>query len=378
MPVMNFLNTCIFDHGAIGKLEGTLNGYGVSKPLIVTDPGIKAVGLLDTILSALGSVRAAHVFTDTVANPTEDQAIEVAGIYNSSGADSVIALGGGSSMDLAKAMLLIASHGGELSDYAAITGGGKKIKKMAPLIAIPTTAGTGSEVSVGAITTMNNGRKETFASPFLIPSTAICDPDLTLGLPAGLTAATGMDAVTHCIEAVLAPALNPPAEGVGYDGLNRAIKSGALKRAVADRGDKDARWNMMMASYEGALAFTKGLGGVHAMSHAAGRLKEKKLHHGTLNAIFLPHFLRFHDGAAPEKYARLKFSMGLKDSDNLGDAIDQLNADIGIPTTLSAIGVEASDGPGIVEFALADLAHYGNPREVTQADYEKIFELALD
>ena len=377
MPVMNFLNNCIFDHGAIGQLEKTLTKYGASRPMIVTDPGIKAVGLLDTVLGALGAIQPAAVFAETVANPTEDQAIETAEIYKSSGADSVIALGGGSSMDLAKSLLLLATLGGQLSDYAAITGGSRKISKLPPMIAIPTTAGTGSEVSVGAITTLNNGRKETFASPFLIPDTAICDPDLTLGLPAGLTAATGMDAVTHCIEAVLTPAVNPPAEGVGYDGLNRAIKSGALRRVVADGSDKDARWNMMMASYEGALAFTKGLGGVHALSHAAGRLKEKKLHHGTLNAIFLPHILRLHDGAAPEKYARLKFAMGLKDNDNLGDAIEQLNADIGIPSSLSAIGVEASDGPGIVEYALADLAHHGNPRPVSQEDYEKIFELAL-
>ena len=377
MPVMRFLNTCIFDHGAIEQLAGALQGHGVTKPFIVTDAGIKAAGLLDTVLAALGDISPAHVFTETVTNPTEDQAIETAALYNSTGADGVIALDGGSSMDLAKAMSMLACHGGQLSDLAAISGGGKNIRKMAPMIAIPTTAGTGSEVSVGCITTMNNGRKETFASPFLIPDTAICDPDLTLGLPAGLTAATGMDAVTHCIEAVLTPMVNPPAEGVGLDGLTRAIKNNALKRAVADGADKDARWNMMMASYEGALAFTKGLGGVHALSHAAGRLKEKKLHHGTLNAIFLPHLLRHIDGAAPEKFENLRFAMGLKTGADLGDAIADLNTSIGVPATLKAIGVEASDGPGIVEYALADLAHFGNARPFEQSDYETLFELSL-
>ncbi|MCR9269199.1 MAG: iron-containing alcohol dehydrogenase [Henriciella sp.] len=376
MPVMNFLTTCIFDHGAVAKLGPTLTGFGVSRPMVITDPGIKAVGLLDTILDHLGMEPAA-VFTDTVANPTEDQAIAVAEQYNAAKADGLVALGGGSAMDLTKAVGLLASQGGPLEKYAAITGGAKHIGKLPPLIAIPTTAGTGSEVSVGMITTMNNGRKETFASPHLIPATAICDPDLTLGLPPLLTAATGMDAVTHCMEAVLTPAINPPAEGVGYDGLNRAIKSGALKRAVADGGDKDARWNMMMASYEGALAFTKGLGSVHALSHAAGRLKEKKLHHGTLNAIFLPHLLRFNEGAAPEKYERLKFAMGLSQNADLGDEIAKLNEAIGIPSTLGAIGVEASDGPGIVEFALNDLAHRGNARPAEQGDYERIFEQAL-
>ena len=376
MPVMNFLTTCIFDHGAVGQLGRTLTGFGVSRPMVITDPGIKAVGLLDTILENLGMAPAA-VFADTVANPTEDQAIAVAQQYNDANADGLVALGGGSAMDLTKAVGLLASQGGPLEKYAAISGGAKHIGKLPPLIAIPTTAGTGSEVSVGMITTMNNGRKETFASPHLIPSTAICDPDLTLGLPPFLTAATGMDAVTHCIEAVLTPAINPPAEGVGYDGLNRAIKSGALKRAVADGADKDARWNMMMASYEGALAFTKGLGSVHALSHAAGRLKEKKLHHGTLNAIFLPHLLRFNDGAAPEKYERWRFAMGLGANADLADAIARLNDDLGIPSTLSAIGVEASDGPGIVEFALNDLAHRGNARPAEQGDYERIFEQAL-
>ncbi len=376
MPVINLLTTCIFDHGAIAQLGKTLTGFGVSRPMIITDPGIKAVGLLDTILENLGMEPGA-VFADTVANPTEDQAISVAEQYNAANADGLVALGGGSAMDLTKAVGLLASQGGPLEKYAAITGGAKHIGKLPPLIAVPTTAGTGSEVSVGMITTMNNGRKETFASPHLIPSTAICDPDLTLGLPPLLTAATGMDAVTHCIEAVLTPAVNPPAEGIGYDGLNRAIKTGALKRAVADGSDKDARWNMMMASYEGALAFTKGLGSVHALSHAAGRLKEKKLHHGTLNAIFLPHLLRFNDGAAPEKYARLRFAMGLSDTADLGDAIAKLNEDLGIPSTLSAIGVASSDGPGIVEYALNDLAHRGNARPAEQGDYERIFEQAL-
>ncbi|MEM7638317.1 MAG: iron-containing alcohol dehydrogenase [Pseudomonadota bacterium] len=376
MPVMNFLTTCIFDHGAVGQLGKTLTGFGVSRPMVITDPGIKAVGLLDTILENLGMEPAA-VFADTVANPTEDQAIAVAEQYNAAKADGLVALGGGSAMDLTKAVGLLASQGGPLEKYAAITGGAKHIGKLPPLIAIPTTAGTGSEVSVGMITTMNNGRKETFASPHLIPAAAICDPDLTLGLPPLLTAATGMDAVTHCMEAVLTPAINPPAEGVGYDGLNRAIKTGALKRAVADGSDKDARWNMMMASYEGALAFTKGLGSVHALSHAAGRLKEKKLHHGTLNAIFLPHLLRFNEGAAPEKYERLRFAMGLAANADLGDAIARLNEDLGIPSTLSAIGVEASDGPGIVEYALNDLAHRGNARPADQGDYERIFEQAM-
>ncbi len=376
MPVMNYLTQCIFDAGALKQLAGAAKARGITRPFIVTDPGIRAAGILARVENALG-VAPAGVFADTVANPTETQTKQAAEIYKASGADGIIALGGGSSMDHAKAIGLVASHAEPLETYAAIIGGAKKIGRLPPLIAIPTTAGTGSEVSVGMILIMENGRKETFASPNLIPLVAICDPDLTLGLPPGLTAATGMDALTHCIEAVLTPAINPPAEGIGYDGVNRAFGEGWLKRAVRDGADPEARWHMMMASYEGALAFVKGLGGVHALSHAAGRLGEKKLHHGTLNAVFLPHILRFHEGAADTKYARLRQAMGLKAKADLGDAIQELNDAIGIPGTLRAMGLDASDGPGIVDYALKDLAHLGNPRPMSADDYAGIYEIAL-
>jgi len=376
MPVMNYLNQCIFDHGAIGQLGKTLKAQGVTRPFVVTDQGIKAAGLLDTVLGSFDT-DPAHVFDETVPNPTETQATQAAALYKDSGADGIVALGGGSSMDNAKMIALLASHDGPCEKYAGMVGGARLIGKIPPLVAIPTTSGTGSEVSVGAILIMENGRKETFVSPNLIPAVAICDPDLTLGLPAHLTAATGMDAVTHCIEAVLTPAINPPAEGVGYEGASRALRDGWLKRAVSDGSDPEARWNMMMASYEGALAFVKGLGSVHALSHAAGRLHEKRLHHGTLNAVFLPHLLRENEGAADAKYERLRYALGLQPDANLGDAIAKLNSEIGIPENLSAMGLEASDGDGIVEYALADLAHRGNAKELTQADYERIYTTAL-
>lgn len=376
MPVITYLTTCIFDSGALKQLAGTARNLGITRPFIVTDAGIKAAGILAKVEDALG-IAPAGVFAETVPNPTEKQAKEALARYRECGADGLIAVGGGSSMDHAKAIGLMASHDEPLETYAAITGGAKKIGKIPPLIAIPTTAGTGSEVSVGTVITLENGRKETIVSPNLIPATAICDPDLTLGLPAGLTAATGMDAVTHCIEAVLAPMVNPPAEGIGYEGVYRAVGNGWLKKAVKDGSDADARWHMMMASYEGALAFVKGLGGVHALSHAAGRLHEKKLHHGTLNAIFLPHILRFHEGAAEEKYARLRQAMGLKPGADLADAIDELNAEIGITSSLSDLGLTADDGPGVVEFALKDLAHFGNPKPMSADDYAKVFEAAL-
>ncbi|HRJ00860.1 MAG TPA: iron-containing alcohol dehydrogenase [Hyphomonas sp.] len=376
MPVINFLTQCVFDAGALKQLGALAKGKGITRPFIVTDAGIKASGILAKVEDALG-VPPAGVFAETTPNPTETQTKQAVKLYKESGADGIIAVGGGSSMDHAKAIGLLASHSEPLETYAAIIGGAKKIGKIPPLIAIPTTAGTGSEVSVGMVIIMENGRKETFASPNLIPVVALCDPDLTLGLPAHLTAATGMDALTHCIEAVLTPTINPPAEGIGFDGAHRAFGMGMLKRAVKDGSDAEARWHMMMASYEGALAFVKGLGGVHALSHAAGRLHEKKLHHGTLNAVFLPHILRFHHGAADAKYVRLRDVMGLKPGADLADAIQDLNNAIGIPKNLREMGLAVLDGPGIVEYALKDLAHFGNPKPMSADDYARVYETAL-
>lgn len=375
MPVINFVTPCIFDHGAIAKLGKTLAGLKITRPFVVTDPGIKQVGLLDKVIAQIPGEY--EVFAETEPNPTERQVMDVTAQYKDSGCDGIVALGGGSSMDLAKAVGLMASHEGPLEQYGATVGGGKLIKTIPPLIAIPTTAGTGSEVSVGAVVIQENGLKQTFASPKLVPATAICDPELTLGLPAGLTAATGMDAVTHCIEAILSPQVNPPAEGIGLEGLGRAVGDGWLIKAVKDGSDKDARWNMMMASLEGALAFVKGLGAVHALSHASGRMHELKLHHGTLNAIFLPHVLRVNEGAAPNKYHRLRQMMNLKEGADLGDAIQELNETIGIPTKLSDIGMSMEHGDSVVEYAIKDLAHYGNPRPLEREEYEKLFEAAL-
>lgn len=375
MPVMNFLTTCIFDHGAIGQLAKTLKGQGVTKAFVVTDPGIKSIGLLDKVLEQIDIP--CDVFAETEPNPTETQAKQASEVFKASGCDGIIALGGGSSMDIAKAIGLIATHEPPFEQYGALVGGARKIKAIPPLIAIPTTAGTGSEVSIGAVIILENGRKETIVSNHLIPKVAICDPSLTLGLPPMLTAATGMDAVTHCIEAILVPAPNPPAEGIGYDGVARAIGDGWLKKAVQDGSDPDARWHMMMASYEGALAFVKGLGGVHALSHAAGRLHDLKLHHGTLNAIWLPHLLRHNVGSADEKYARLRKMMNLPESADLGDAIAKLIQDIGIPEKLSDIGLTAAHGETVVDYALKDLAHATNSKKLDRADYEKLYEIAL-
>lgn len=376
MATLNYLNTTHIDFGARAMLADTLKDMGVKRPMIVTDKGIIAAGILDTVREALGNEFSPEIFDETPENPTEEATLLALKQYRDAGCDGIVSLGGGSSMDLAKALALLATHDEPLSKYAAIEGGGGLIGEVAPHVAMPTTAGTGSEVSVGSVIITNDGRKLIFASQHLLPKVSISDPDLTLGLPARLTAATGMDAVTHCIEAVLSPMENPPAEAVGLDGLRRAIQLGHLEKAVADGSDRDARYNMMMAASEGAMAFIKGLGAVHSMSHACGRVKELKLHHGTLNAVILPTILRFNAGHVGDKYDRIRDAMGLKAGTDLADAIEALNERLGMPRNLGEMGV-SRDTPGLVDNAMTDVCTFTNPRPLTPADYEALFDQAI-
>ncbi|MDZ4692810.1 iron-containing alcohol dehydrogenase [Terricaulis sp.] len=374
MAQMNYLTQCTFDFGALAQLPKILKAHGVTKPFVVTDPGLKANGLLDTLLAALAEPPAG-VFTDTPANPTESASEQAAAAYRASGADGVIAFGGGSSMDLAKAMGLMVTHEGPFERLGGSQRGMRFITKIPPLIAVPTTAGTGSEVSPGAVVILNNGRKETFVSAFLVPVAAVCDPELTLGLPPLLTAATGMDAMTHCIEAVLTPVVHPPAEAIGLDGAERI--NTWIERAVKDGSDRDARWHMMMGSFQGALAFAKGLGAVHGLSHALGRIHELKLHHGTLNAVILPHSLAMIGDAQPEKFARLRRALGLGPNGDLAQAISDLNARIGLPASLSAMGVTEAHWPSTRDYAVSDLATLSNAIPFDGEKYDELFKRAL-
>ncbi len=375
MPVLSFLTTTHFDHGAISQLQKSLDRKNIKRPLIATDKGIVAAGILDTVIGAMDAGADAPVFDDTPGNPTERAVMAALEVYQAEGCDGVVALGGGSAMDLGKTVALLAGSGGPLSQFDPLRGGNKLVKKLAPVIAVPTTSGTGSEVSLGMVIIMEDGRKLTFGNPKFIPAVAICDPDLTLGLPPQLTAATGMDALTHCIEAFLTPTVNPPADGVGLDGLWRGWRN--LARAVRDGSDKEARWQMMMASTEGAHAFTMGLGAVHAMSHAIGRREDLRLHHGTLNAVILPAVLRFNEPGCEDKYDRLRATMGLAAGADLAAAIEELNADIGLPSGLGAMGVSEDMIEDFVPHALADLAHRTNPRETSAEDYAALFREAM-
>ena len=370
--MINYLTNISFGPGASDSLAEVLRELGVSKPLVISDHGVRAAGLLER--PAFAFLKTAPTFLEVPSNPTERAVTAGLELYRQSGCDGVVAIGGGSPIDLAKGVALLATHDGELEQYAAILGGLARITgAVAPLVAVPTTAGTGSEVGRAALITLNDGRKLGFISPYLIPRRAVCDPELTMGLPPGLTASTGLDALSHCIETYLSPRFNPPAEAIAIDGFKRIWE--ALPVAYADGSNAQARSDLMMGALEGGLTFQKGLGAVHALSHALGGLKEAKLHHGTLNAILMPPVLRWNVEveAAARKVRHLESLAGL-DGSTLADALDALNRRLGIVPRLSDLGVPRHVIDWVCERALADHSHPTNPRPLTKEDYASILE----
>ena len=376
MALISYLTTVRLDAGARKHLRDDLTAAGISRPLLITDRGIRAAGLLDQVMKEGGLDPALPVFDETPANPTEEAAEMALTLYRAGQCDGLIALGGGSAMDLAKAVAVLATHEGPLASFAVVNGGMPKITaKTASTLAIPTTAGTGSEVGRGAIISFKDGRKLGLLSPFLIPKRAICDPELTLGLPALLTAATGMDAISHCIETFISPVDNPVAAAIAIDGLERAIV--ALPRAVSHPNDLHARREMMIAAMEGALAFQKGLGAVHALSHPLGGYRDLKLHHGTLNAILLPPVLRFNESVSAQTYPRLKRAVGLEAQGDFAAFMHRFAASLGIPMRLRDLHVPHEILSDVARLARLDHTHATNPREATEADYLAMLEDAF-
>ncbi|MGV6875666.1 iron-containing alcohol dehydrogenase [Pseudochelatococcus sp. B33] len=374
MHVIQYLTTINFGTGALSSLGAALEALGVRRPLVVTDAALARLGLPDRLTPFLPAV--VPPFIDVPSNPTEAAVLAALAHYRAHACDGIVAFGGGSPIDLAKGVALLATHPGPLEGYAAILGGvGRITPGVAPLIAIPTTAGTGSEVGRAALITLDDGRKLGFISPHLIPRFAICDPDVTLALPPFLTAVTGLDALSHCIETYLSPRFNPPAEAIALDGFARIWRN--LPTAWENGGDVEARTEMMMGALEGGLTFQKGLGAVHALSHALGGLKEPALHHGTLNAILMPQVLRFNAPVAAGKIARLTAAAGLDATADLAAELEALNERLGIPARLSDLGVTEAVVPLVCERALADHSHATNPRTPTLDDYRAILQSVL-
>ena len=378
MAFINYVTQIQFDFGAVKLLHQECARVGISKPLIVTDPGVKAAGILQKALDALGDLPHA-VFDQTPSNPTEAAVRAAAEIYKAQHCDGLIAVGGGSAIDCAKGVAIAATHEGPLSHYATIEGGSPRIsERVAPLIAVPTTSGTGSEVARGAIIIVDDHRKLGFHSWHLVPKAAICDPELTFGLPPLLTAATGMDAIAHCMETFMAAPFNPPADGIALDGLTRGWAH--IERATRNGQDGEARRQLMSASMQGAMAFQKGLGCVHSLSHSLGGVNPR-LHHGTLNAMFLPAVVRFNAEAETvqreDRLNRMAHAMGLSSGSDIPDAIRDMSARLGLPSGLSAMGVEAAQFSAVIDGALKDHCHATNPRMASAQDYEQLLSSSM-
>jgi len=373
MATIQYLTRIEFDSGAMARAADYAREIGIQRPLLVTDPGLAANAVFARVQEVLHPLVAA-VFDRTPQNPDEGAVAAATAVYKANHCDGVVAVGGGSPIDLGKAVALLATHEGPLEQYAMILGGLPKITaKVAPLMAIPTTAGTGSEVGRAALVTLRDGRKLGFISPYMIPRLALCDPELTLGLPPQLTAATGMDALTHCIETYLSPRVNPPADAIAFDGAQRAARW--IRTAFEEGGNREARWHMMMASLQGGLTFQKGLGAVHSMSHPLGGLNAPVLHHGTLNAVILPAVLRGNRSHAGAKIAQLEQALNARG--DLAVFIERLNRDLALPPGLRAMGVTDDMVPRMVDGALADHSTATNPRPVERHNFEALFREAM-
>ena len=378
MAFIYYVTQIQFDFGAIKLLQQECARVGITRPLIVTDKGVKAAGILQKALDQLPGL-AVTVFDQTPSNPTEAAVRAGVALYKSGNCDGLIAVGGGSAIDCAKGVAICATHDGPLTMYATIEGGSSLITdRAAPLIAVPTTSGTGSEVARGAIVIVDDRRKLGFHSWHIVPKAAICDPDLTLGLPARLTAATGMDAIAHCMETFMSAAFNPPADGIALDGLERGWAH--IERATLNGDDREARFNLMSASMQGAMAFQKGLGCVHSLSHSLGGV-DPRLHHGTLNAMFLPAVVQFNatcESVQKEKrLQRMARVMGLESAGDLAEALRDMNARLQLPTGLAQMGVMRASFETIIDGAIADHCHKTNPKLANRSDYADLLQQSM-
>lgn len=376
VTTFSFPTKIIFGPGAIAQLGAALTELGGIRPLVVTDKGIVASGIIKQVTVPLKKNGVEFsLFDNVTSNPVEENVWAGVTHFQQERCDSIIALGGGSPIDVAKAIGLMATHQPPMAQYDDKFDGWKLVRPiMPPLIAIPTTAGTGSEVGRSTVITLKaTQRKTVIFSPHLMPRVALCDPELTLKLPPHITAATGMDALTHCVEAYLARGYHPMCDGIALQGMRLIAKS--LLRAVHYGDDVEARTSMMMAASMGAVAFQKGLGVCHSLAHPLSTIAG--LHHGLANAIMLPYVLEFNQSAAPERLADIAIALDGKKDEPVVTIVKRLNKFAGIPDKLSVAGVKAEQVPAMVEQAFEDASHLLNPRSVTKDDLKKLYEKAL-
>ncbi|NOZ86528.1 MAG: iron-containing alcohol dehydrogenase [Deltaproteobacteria bacterium] len=374
----HFPTEIVFGEGAIQESAKECSVIGVSRPLLVTDQGIVGAGLADKVIKVFKSAGLlTKIFDQVSPNPTGAQVDEGARVYKEEGADCIVALGGGSPMDAAKGIRLRIEHLDPLETYDDLKGGDAKITgSLPPMIAIPTTAGTGSEVSRSAVITVEAvARKVVIFSPRLMPDVAICDPELTYGLPPRLTAETGMDAMSHSIEAFMAKGYNPMADSIALKGIFMISQN--LVTAVQDGGNVEARRELMMASTMGATAFQKGLGAVHSLAHPLSTVCN--VSHGLANSILLPHILRFNAEAVPKKAEELANALGLENSggNDAAEFIEALAGKCGLPGKLSQAGVDEKSILELAAKAMEDGCHLSNPRPCSEDTMKSLLEAAM-
>ncbi len=378
----SFPTRIVFGKGAVREVPARLAALGVKRPLIVTDRGVVAAGLLARLTGALDAAKMPFVLFDAVdPNPSGENVERGAAAYREGGCDGVVGIGGGSPLDVAKGVRLLAAHPLPLAQYDDARDGWKLVTKpMPPMIAIPTTSGTGSEVGRSFVVTLREtGRKTVIFAPPLMPTLAVCDPELTYGLPAKITAATGMDALTHNLEALCAKGFHPLADALAAKGL--ALCGRSLARAVKNGADEEARADMMIAAITGATAFQKGLGASHALAHALGPISG--VHHGLANAIVLPHVMAWNVEAAAPALAEAAVALGEPSGGSEGalaraavERVRALTREIGIPERLRDAGVSEDQLEALADKAFEDASHLANPRPCTRDDLAALLRAA--
>ena len=372
-----FPTTIHFGPGARKLVGEHLRSQGVKRPLVVTDKGLAALPLIAALRDDLvGAGLDVAVFGGVFGNPTASQAMAGAAAYRAHRADAVVGVGGGAALDVAKVVGVIATKGGEALEYAYDHPSVRAIDAGVPhFVALPTTSGTGSEVGRSAVISEDDTHvKRIVFSPNILAKAVFADPELTLGLPPAVTAATGMDALTHNVESYLSPAYHPLCDGIALEGTRIAAR--ALATAVREPANLAARSDMMMSSMMGAIAFQKDLGAVHSCAHALGTVCD--LHHGLANALMIDTVLTWNASAVPAKFDELAHVVGAKGgAQGFLAWLRDLKKTIGIAPNLSTVGVQKAAIPRLVEVAVADLCHQTNPQPVTAKDFERLFAEAM-
>lgn len=377
MSLISYVTKIHFAEGVLeDALEAELEILGIKRPIVICDNGPEREAVTGRLMAAIPCDVRAAVFEAPTPLATEEACGRAAQLYSDWDADGLIGFGAGAAINLAKATALRVTHAGPLRQYGGGIGGAARIRDvLPPVIAIPTIAGSCTETVGVAVLAVPDGPNISLISPLLIPRVVICDPTLTLDLPAEQTACAGMDALTHCLETYIANAYNPPADGIARDGLRRAAAH--LERAVADGSDLEARREMMAAALNGALAHQKGLGGVHAMSHALAGIGNRGIDHGAANAVLLPLVLEFNAPAVSARYDAIKLEFGLPRKADLSEAVIRLRERIALPDRLRQMGVRKTDLPRAASFAAADYANRTNPRHAGKDDYLAMLSAAF-